>query len=143
MAVGLDQIALGALMDVGQSAVSKWENGGSMGAELLPRLAVTLGARLDALVAGVDADYDAFAGTTRPPRAPRTNGDAYVRAILNVVKSLGRERQLLLLNVARSYGREPQNAPAGERIPETPASTPPAAASSRRRAAASKRERER
>lgn len=129
----IDQRELGALMDVGQAAVSKWENGGLMDLDILPRLAVTLGATLDQLLAGVDADYDAFAGGRRETKGPRSAGDPFERAILRIVRMLKKDQRLLVLNVARGYALSQPSALGVESTRETSASTPPTRATTRRR----------
>jgi transcriptional regulator with XRE-family HTH domain len=59
-AAKLNQGELGDRLGVGQPAVSKWERGETEpDASVLPLLARELGARLDALLHGVDPQYDA------------------------------------------------------------------------------------
>jgi transcriptional regulator with XRE-family HTH domain len=59
-AARLNQADLGARLNVGQPAVSKWERGETEPeASILPALARELGASLDELLRGLDVEYDA------------------------------------------------------------------------------------
>lgn len=59
-ALNISQTVVGESLGVGQAAVSRWEKGKTLpDATMLPKLAVIVGATLDELLEGEEADYDA------------------------------------------------------------------------------------
>jgi transcriptional regulator with XRE-family HTH domain len=94
MARGLGQGELAARMGVANSAVNRWEKGKHTDLPLdsLLALAKTLAVSVEALLLGIDAEYDAMRraspGFERLVTAARNLNDAQLEALLHLVERL-------------------------------------------------------